>query len=71
MTTINTITGYSPLQVRMFGEYADGKPIQDPYYGGRSGFEQTYKQVLAYSEAFLEYVKEHHHMPANAAQKKQ
>jgi len=46
--------------VRLFGDFGDGKPIQDPYYGGKSGFETTYKQVLSYSEAFLDYiVKEH------------
>lgn len=43
----------SRLAVKLFGEYGDNKPIQDPYYGGRSGFETTYKQVLAYSEGLL------------------
>ena len=47
----------------MFGEYGDGKPIQDPYYGGKSGFETTYHQVVAYSEAFLEHIRENHPRP--------
>ena len=39
--------------VKLFGEYGDGRSIQDPYYGGRGGFEATYQQVKAYSEGFL------------------
>jgi low molecular weight phosphotyrosine protein phosphatase len=44
----------SRAQIKLFGEYGDGKAIEDPYYGGKQGFETTYKQVLAYSEALLE-----------------
>ncbi|KAN0063183.1 Low molecular weight phosphotyrosine protein phosphatase [Thecaphora frezii] len=43
----------SKAQIRMFGEFDDGKPIADPYYGGKNGFEITYEQVLRYSHAFL------------------
>jgi low molecular weight phosphotyrosine protein phosphatase len=53
----------------MFGEFGDGKSIKDPYYGGKSGFETTYHQVVAYSEAFLEYIKENR--PRTAEQNKQ
>lgn len=40
--------------IKLFGEYGDGKAIEDPYYGGKQGFETIYKQVLAYSEALLQ-----------------
>jgi len=43
-----------PYSVKLFGEYGNGKAIEDPYYGGKSGFETTYKQVLAYSEGLLD-----------------
>ncbi|CAD6583521.1 MAG: hypothetical protein CYPHOPRED_002383 [Cyphobasidiales sp. Tagirdzhanova-0007] len=43
----------SKAQIKLFGEYGDGRSIQDPYYGGRGGFEATYQQVKAYSEGFL------------------
>ncbi|SPO38613.1 probable LTP1 - protein-tyrosine-phosphatase [Pseudozyma flocculosa] len=39
--------------IKMFGDFDDGKPIADPYYGGKNGFEITYEQVLRYSHAFL------------------
>ncbi|KAJ1035736.1 hypothetical protein NDA13_000396 [Ustilago tritici] len=45
----------SKAVVRLFGDVDDGKPIADPYYiGGKDGFEDTYKQVLRYSRAFLQ-----------------
>lgn len=44
----------SKAQVRLFGDVDDGKPIADPYYIGSHGFEDTYKQVLRYSRAFLQ-----------------
>ena len=40
--------------IKLFGEYGDGRAIEDPYYGGKQGFETTYKQVLAYSKALLD-----------------
>ena len=43
----------STAQIRLFGEFGDGRPIEDPYYGGKKGFETTYEQVLEYSEGLL------------------
>ncbi|KDE03446.1 hypothetical protein MVLG_06058 [Microbotryum lychnidis-dioicae p1A1 Lamole] len=43
----------SKAKVSLFGAYGDGKVIQDPYYGGPGGFEETYQQCLAYSEGLL------------------
>lgn len=43
----------SKAVVRMFGDVDDGRPIADPYYIGNNGFEDTYRQVLRYSRAFL------------------
>lgn len=37
----------------MFGDYGDGKPIQDPYYGADDGFERSFVQVTKYSEGLL------------------
>ncbi|CDK24271.1 unnamed protein product [Kuraishia capsulata CBS 1993] len=43
--------------VKMFGEWRTdpsyGKIIEDPYYGGSSGFERCYNQVRHFSEEFL------------------
>lgn len=33
-----------------------GKAVQDPYYGGGSGFEEVYKQVAWFFKEFLEHV---------------
>jgi len=42
--------------VRLWGSYDDGKPVDDPYYGGIDGFEKAYKQFVRYSNAFLDQV---------------
>ncbi|KAM0792779.1 hypothetical protein ACM66B_002549 [Microbotryomycetes sp. NB124-2] len=46
----------SKAKVAMFGEYGDGKPIRDPYYGGNSGFETCFKQCTSYSEGLLDAI---------------
>jgi low molecular weight phosphotyrosine protein phosphatase len=50
----------SKATVKLFGDYADteGKAeiIEDPYYGGRSGFETAYEQAVRFSEGFLKNV---------------
>ena len=53
-------------EVRLFGDFGrDGKlhahvgggeVVQDPYYGGADGFEDVYKQVVRFSQGFLEYL---------------
>jgi low molecular weight phosphotyrosine protein phosphatase len=53
-------------EVRLFGDFgADGKPhervgggeeVQDPYYGGRDGFEEVYQQAVNFSNRFFEYL---------------
>jgi len=43
-------------QVSLFGAFGDGKPIADPYYGGQSGFEDCYKQCVAYSQGLLKSI---------------
>ncbi|TIA90842.1 hypothetical protein E3P99_01380 [Wallemia hederae] len=40
--------------IRLFGEYGDGKAIQDPYYGGQMGFTRTYEQCKSYGKAFFQ-----------------
>jgi low molecular weight phosphotyrosine protein phosphatase len=43
-------------QVMLFGEYSGKKKaeeIDDPYYGGRDGFEVAYEQCLRFSKNFL------------------
>ncbi|TFK56953.1 LMWPc-domain-containing protein [Heliocybe sulcata] len=44
----------SKAVVRLWGSYLDNKPIQDPYYGGISGFETCYQQCVRLSHAFLD-----------------
>lgn len=41
--------------MRLFGHYGTRKDeqVQDPYYGGQAGFEQNYKQVVAFTKRFL------------------
>lgn len=43
-------------KVMLFGEYSGGKAevMEDPYYGGKEGFETAYKQCLRFSKNFLE-----------------
>ncbi|ORY69105.1 low molecular weight phosphotyrosine protein phosphatase [Pseudomassariella vexata] len=47
----------SKAKLMLFGEYSGipGKKevVQDPYYGGRDGFETAYKQCLRFSTNFL------------------
>lgn len=44
----------------MFGDFAgDGKKgvvVEDPYYGGRKGFETNFKQATKFSENFIKEV---------------
>jgi len=46
----------SKAKVTLFGSFDDGKPIQDPYYGGMGGFERTYEQCVRYSHAFFNHI---------------
>ncbi|KAG8933150.1 hypothetical protein FRC02_012374 [Tulasnella sp. 418] len=46
----------STATVALFGSFGDGKPIADPYYGGIDGFEKSYEQCVAYSEAFFKSI---------------
>jgi low molecular weight phosphotyrosine protein phosphatase len=48
-------------KVSLFGEFGGkkrrsgrGEEVQDPYYGGRAGFETAYQQSVKFSKAFLE-----------------
>ncbi|KAH9858217.1 phosphotyrosine protein phosphatase [Lenzites betulinus] len=43
-------------EVRLWGAYLDNKPIPDPYYGGKKGFEEVYEQCVRLSNAFLDEV---------------
>ncbi|KAF8917685.1 phosphotyrosine protein phosphatase [Mucidula mucida] len=43
-------------EIKLWGEYHDNKPIQDPYYGGINGFERVYQQCVKLSHAFLDDV---------------
>ncbi|KNZ75653.1 Low molecular weight phosphotyrosine protein phosphatase, partial [Termitomyces sp. J132] len=46
----------STADVRLWGSYLDNKPIPDPYYGGKDGFEKVFQQCTALSNAFLDAV---------------
>jgi low molecular weight phosphotyrosine protein phosphatase len=46
----------SKAKVMLFGEYGGKKSpevVQDPYYGGREGFETAYEQCTRFSKNFL------------------
>ncbi|KAJ7783626.1 phosphotyrosine protein phosphatase [Mycena maculata] len=46
----------STADIRLWGSYLDGKSIPDPWYGGLSGFESTFEQCTALSNAFLDHL---------------
>ncbi|KAJ7630791.1 phosphotyrosine protein phosphatase [Roridomyces roridus] len=41
-------------EIKLWGSYLDGKAIPDPWYGSLSGFESTFEQCTALSNAFLD-----------------
>lgn len=48
-------------KVMLFGEFGGkkrkggkGEEVDDPYYGGRDGFETAYEQSVRFSQAFVE-----------------
>ena len=41
------ISSYDPLK---------GKQIDDPYYGGASGFDKCYEQCTIYAKGFLDFI---------------
>ncbi|PVF92005.1 putative LTP1-protein-tyrosine-phosphatase [Serendipita vermifera] len=43
-------------EVKLFSAWSDGLPIQDPYYGGMSGFEKCFTQCEKYSNALLDVI---------------
>jgi low molecular weight phosphotyrosine protein phosphatase len=46
-------------KIMLFGEYAGKKKaeeVDDPYYGGRDGFEIAYEQNMRFSKNFLNVV---------------
>jgi low molecular weight phosphotyrosine protein phosphatase len=52
----------SKAKVMLFGEWSgkEGKPevVNDPYYGGRDGFEKAFEQCSRFSKNFLKEVVE-------------
>lgn len=50
----------SRAQVALFGDFRQNKSlprvVSDPYYGGVKGFETNYKQLVHFSESFLDSV---------------
>jgi low molecular weight phosphotyrosine protein phosphatase len=49
----------SKAQLSLFGEHSGtGKVeiVEDPYYGGQSGFEKSYEQAVRFSQNFLKKV---------------
>jgi low molecular weight phosphotyrosine protein phosphatase len=46
----------SKAKLSLFGEHSGTKRVeivQDPYYGGRDGFEAAYEQCMRFSKNFL------------------
>ena len=48
-------TPSSKAKVMLFGAYSGGQveTIEDPYYGGKEGFEIAYEQCMRFSKNFL------------------
>jgi len=46
----------SKAEVALFGSYAGGGIIEDPYYGDDEAFETCYEQCIKFSEAFLDHL---------------
>lgn len=50
----------SKAKVALFGDFVPDlsqskRIVQDPYYGGMSGFEENYRQAETFTEAFLRH----------------
>lgn len=51
--------GSSKAKVMLFGEYSGkgkAEEVDDPYYGGRDGFEIAYEQCTRFTKNFLKDV---------------
>ena len=49
----------SRAKLGLFGEYSGTKKVEiveDPYYGGQSGFNKAYEQCVRFSENFLQTI---------------
>lgn len=50
----------SRAKVALFGEYREdpsfNKIVEDPYYGGKNGFDVNFKQITHFSEVFIKRV---------------
>jgi len=45
----------SKAKVMLFGDFGanKGEEVADPYYGGQSGFDKNFEQVVSFSKGFL------------------
>lgn len=44
----------STAKISLWGSYLDGQPIEDPWYGDSTDFEECFKQCTALTNAFLD-----------------
>lgn len=56
------VVGANRAKVSLFGDVkfggkGKGEEIDDPYYGGRDGFQTAYEQVNRFAEGFLQSLK--------------
>lgn len=42
-----------------FGGRSEHEDVEDPYYGGKSGFDTVYEQMVRFSKGFLAHVEQH------------
>lgn len=56
-------------EVRLFGDYnvdgsvrgdGGGEIVPDPYYGGKNGFEEVYRQLTRFTTGFLKHLENKH-----------
>lgn len=51
-------TGAKGAQVMLFGDFGGvkGEEVVDPYYGARDGFDVAYKQMVRFTNGFIEQI---------------
>lgn len=65
-TLLNRQPASSRSHIALFGSFDPslassynpnkGRAIDDPYYGGRDGFDKCYEQCIVYADGFLDFV---------------
>lgn len=58
---LELLSGDEMGKVRLYGEFggkSKDEEVQDPYYGGRNGFETAFEQVTRFGKGLLKHIEE-------------